>query len=272
MKAVMISVEYHDILAATLAHNRHHFSRVLVTTNSPDSKDCEVALANGADVHCTNVFYRRPDGKLDYSTFRKWAALEEGLTVLGRDGWLVIMDADVLWPKSLGCEESPGGMEDCIRFYTGTRTDQGYLDMLCEIGMLIGPLRRMAPWPLPGNTVPAEPAWSSYPLHPQQHEWAGFSLVFHGSDPALGQPPWFDVRWSNCSGGDSEFQSKWPASKRVRPPWQVLHLGEAGENWLGRVVSYADGSLPPESHRRRSALRELKLTRRRTRNFDAEKG
>ena len=140
MKCLIISVDYHDLLAVSLAHNLHHFSRVLVVT-APGKPDIDVALKLGADVHVTPAFYQRPDLSLDYGLFRKWAAVEEGFDVLGRDGWLCLMDADVLWPKDLRIED-PDRMFGGLSWYCN-----GY-HHLCSIGKLYGPLRRMwTDWP-----------------------------------------------------------------------------------------------------------------------------
>src|SRR5580692_269178 len=94
MKAILVSVDYADILAVTLPYNRHHFDEVYVVT-TPGSEDGRVAKQLGAEVWGTTAFYD------DGAVFNKWKALEEALDVMGRDGWLCVMDADVLWPKTV---------------------------------------------------------------------------------------------------------------------------------------------------------------------------
>jgi hypothetical protein len=202
VNAILVSVGYTDCLRLSLPYNRHHFERVMVVTSGADAEDVlPVVVAARAELHVTDAFYAR--GAL----FNKWAALEEGLDRLGREGWLTILDADVLWPKSSHAfRPVPGNL------YT--------------------PLRRMCP-DVP-DRVPPEANWRLYAPHRQQAEWAGYTQVFHASDPALGPTPWHDTGWAHAGGADSFFQQKWPASKKLRPPFEVLHMGPSGVNWAGK--------------------------------------
>ena len=146
---------------------------------------------------------------------------------MGREGWLAIMDADVVWPAAL---------------------------VLAEFaeGNLYGPRRRMMTDV--GRAVPEEKFWGSYPLHGDR-EYAGYSQIFHAEDPHLGIPPWHEVNWRHAGGGDSFFQALWPEAKKIRLPWEVLHLGEAGKNWCGRATRLTSGELPAESEERGEKLR-----------------
>lgn len=221
MNAIIVSVDYSDILAITLPYNRCHFDQVLIVT-STSKVDCQsvgaLAVNYGCFVYATDEFYR---GGAD---FNKWLALESGLDRLGRKGWLCLLDADVLWPK--------------------TATVERYLHK----GLLLGPLRRMYPYvPASIDEVPSEDLWSQYPVHRNVNEWAGYTQIFHAEDPHLGSPPWHETNWRHAGGADSFFQAKWPRDCKARLPWHVLHLGEAGVNWCGRATPYSDGSLPETS-------------------------
>lgn len=230
MRAILVSVQYSDLLALTLPYNRHHFEAVYVVTSTADAPNVRpIAEANRAEVVVTDLFYERG------ARFNKWAALEHGLDVMGRHGWLCIMDADVLWPTFL-------------RGFTPTR------------GNLYTPRRHMCET-IPG-AVPPEDGWPVYPLHPQQREFAGYSQTFAASDPALGPPPWHDTGYSHAGTADSFFQAKWPDARKVRPPFEVLHLGPAGVNWAGRASPYADGTMPEGAAGRVAALRDLIRRRR----------
>lgn len=239
MRAILVSVDYSDLLAITLPCNRHHFSEVTVVTTPTDLKTHEIARQNDCRIYATDVFYRNG------AVFGKWQALEEGLDFIGRKDWLTLMDADILWPKIIDL--------------------QGIL----QRGWLYTPLRRMwNEWPnsapvdrplmafqyvgdpLTGTYIPEECEWSKFPIHRNTAEWAGYSQIFHCEDPALGKAPWHQVDWKHAGGADSMFQEKWPAHKKVRPPFECLHLGPAGQNWYGRATPYADGSIPQESDTR----------------------
>src|SRR5689334_22908441 len=95
MKAILVSVDYADLLAMTLPYNKHHFDEVFVITSNADNATKQVARENHCPYLATDSFW--DDGAM----FNKWKALEEGLTVMGRDGWICIMDADILWPKAV---------------------------------------------------------------------------------------------------------------------------------------------------------------------------
>jgi hypothetical protein len=225
MRAIMTCVSFSDILSVSLPYNRHHWDEIMVVTSSADRATQEIATQHGARLHVTDCFWDNG------AEFAKWKALEQGLDAFGRHGWMAMVDVDVLWPKYVPWLNAS---EDCW----GRR-----------VGNLYAPLRRMAPWPI--DAIPPESRWTEYPLHRQQREMAGYSQLFHADDPVLGQPPWFDTRWRHCGGGDSEFQAKWPEDRKIRPPFQVLHLGESGAHWLGR------GATPEETRRKRRALSEM---------------
>lgn len=256
MRAILVSVDYTDILSITLPYNRHHFDEVLVVTSPEDAPNIAGLCANNqANLFCTDAFYR------DGATFNKWLALEAGLDSMGRSGWICLMDADVLWPKT--ARFTPGGQDSLDVSGLGMREG-------CSIrlrpGHLCTPRRRML---LDLNTTytickvfpPEERVWSNFPLHPQSREFAGYTQIFHASDPHLGPPPWHQTDWRHAGGADSFFQAKWPISHKIRPPFEVLHLGPAGTNWCGRVSPYLDGSIPPSAADRADQLRKFRAGR-----------
>lgn len=214
LRAIMVCVNYADLLEHTLPYNRHHFSDVMIVTTPADKETIKIALRNKCLLTLTESFY---DNGAD---FNKWKAVEEGLDNFGRVGWLCNMDADVLWPKVLP-------------------------DFDLHQGCIYGPRRRMMEQvKLP---LPFEEIWNRYPLHPQSREIAGFSQIFHADDPAVAVLPWFEQNWRHAGGGDSMFQYRWKAEHRQRVPFEVLHLGSAGRNWCGRSTNLVDGTTPEKS-------------------------
>lgn len=223
MKAVMVSVGYCDLLATCLPRNRRHFSAVHVITSIADAP-CVRAITqgSGADLYVTDAFYQGG------AEFRKWLAVEECLDAIGRHGPICLLDADVILPS---CANWNGAV----------------------CGKLFSPLRRMAPWPL--DPIPHEVDWARlYPVHRNVNEHAGYCLAFHAEDPALPLPPWLDTAWRHAGGADSFFQARWCPSDKIRPTWECLHLGNAGENWAGRVTPASDGTVPPEAALRRARM------------------
>lgn len=212
MNAILVSVDYSDYLSLTLPYNRHHFDRVVVVTSPQDRETVNLAYDNDCYAFTTTAFYE------DGAVFNKWKALEYGLDFLGREGVICIMDADILWPKEA--------------------------QLVTCSGFLYTPFRRMLTEPI--RKVPDESEWPNFPLHRQQREYAGYTQVFHADDPVLGDPPWHETNWKHAGGADSFFQARWPESKKIRPKFEVLHLGESGVNWCGRASAYLDGTVPDD--------------------------
>ena len=275
----MVSVDYADLLAITLPYNRHHFSEIWVVTSSADEQTKAVAQAHGAHVFVTDSFYANG------AAFNKWLALEEGLDAMGREGWLCLMDADVLWPKGASVGEIIRGTMS-FSILHGSMVES----IVTQPGQLCSPLRRMwNHWPLvagfPGTVeriedtdfwLPLESDWSKFPIHRNVNEWAGYSQIFHTSDPVLGPPPWHQVDWKHAGGADSFFQQKWKPENKVRPPFEVLHLGPAGQNWFGRATPRLDGTVPPDADGRRASCAAIWPKRRTLRaegldQFDGER-
>lgn len=193
MIAATVCVDFSFIFKYTLPYNRHHFSKYLVITTPTDTDTITLAERHDCIVHTTTAFY--DDGAL----FNKWKALEEGLDVLGREGWMCMLDADIFWPR---------------------RINQSFL-----MGNLYTPQRRLARQPLP------ETDWSTLPLHPSK-QFCGYSHIFHVDDPHVPAPPWYQTDWVHAGGADSFFQRLWEPKYKIRPNFEVLHVGNPG-NWAG---------------------------------------
>lgn len=223
MRAILVCVDYADLLSVTLPYNKHHFQSITVVTSPRDKKTIEVCQRNSVMTFQTEAFYEGG------AVFNKWLALELGLSYIGRYGWLCIMDADVLWPQYVPQFQK-------------------------NIGSIYTPKRRMMEDL--SQKLPQEPYWKSFPLHPGT-EFAGYTQIFHAEDPHLGSKPWHETNWKHAGGADSFFQMKWPEVQKVRPPFEVLHLGPAGKNWCGRATPYLDGSLPEDSGEKLSTLSQF---------------
>lgn len=223
MKAITVSVDYGDLLGITLPRNSHHFEKILVVT-TPDDRETQRVCSQvpNCEVYTTDAFYRG-----DGAIFRKWLALEEGLDRLGRTGWIWVLDADILLPRIVSQE--------------------------FEIGCLYSPYRRMLADP---RQYRDSLDWSNLP-RARDREWAGYSQIFHCDDPHLGSPPWYETNWRHAGGADSFFQMKWPGKRKLRPRFEVLHLGVHGRNWCGRTTPRLDGTLPKGAESRRWLLRGL---------------
>jgi hypothetical protein len=233
LHAIMVSVDFSDILALTLPYNRHHFEKVTLITSSADYRSVQdIADVCDARVLVTDLFYANG------AMFNKWAALEWALDQIGREGWLVFLDADILWPK-----EVPS-----MREYV-------YIP-----GNLYVPHRRIMLTGWNASNVYDESAWERNHVDPV-NEHAGYSQIFHCSDPHLGAPPWHRMDYIHAGVADSIFQLKWNPMNKKRPPFLVLHIGPSGVNWCGRAMPYLNGDPPIEAAERLAKLRDM-LSRR----------
>lgn len=300
LRAFMVAVDYSDLLPITLNYNLHHFNEVTIVTD-PNSKEAVVNIVwnelpnptkTGINVLTTNAFY------YGGAKFNKWLALEWGLDQMGRDGWICLMDADVCWPKDV--KVSVFGESVRFGWHKG--------DTIVNRGQLFTPLRRMVDDLAPLRsvdgvfTVPDESMWSNYHIHRNIHEWAGYSQVFWGEDDALKlcancghvagdhtqehvcrRYAWHETDWLHAGGADSFFQRRWQPESKIRPAWEVLHLGPAGVNWMGRSSEYVDGTRHPQGQQRHGQIMQMWSARRarevkirqgtlpRHKLFDAEK-
>jgi hypothetical protein len=225
VKAITVCVDYHDILAMTLPYNKEFISEMMVVTTPADERTIAIAQEHGAQVHVTDTFYRRG------AHFNKFGALEEALDVFGREGWMLIVDADIAIPKLIP-------------------------KFIPQEGCIYTPHRRIKEDITDG--IPEERKWRQYKRPMINEEFAGYFQLFHGSDRMLGPAPWHSTDWTWAGGADSAFHNKWPATKKVRPPFEVLHLGPPFTNWAGRVSKYKDGTVD-EKAKAREETRDMLL-------------
>ncbi len=92
LEAVMVCVNYADILAHTLPHTLHHVDKLIVVTDSRDQATKNVC--DYYDVECvqTDCFYD------DGATFNKGKGINAGLARLSQQDFVLHLDADVVLP------------------------------------------------------------------------------------------------------------------------------------------------------------------------------
>jgi len=239
MQSVTVCVDFSDYLSRMLPWNRHHFSKMWVVTHPEDRKTIKVCQRLRIDFIKTDLFYA------DNASFNKYRSLEYAFDIIGRHGWFCLLDADTIWPKNL----------------------QGWKP---EIGKFYVPHRRMCPHDTTSENwvVPAEEQWETWQRW-RVPEFSGYSQIFNADDPVLGQAPWHELDWSHAGGGDSYFQAKWPEEAKIRPPWEVLHMGEASTHWAGRGNTK---KLQEFMSSRRAKMRQNpSLGRRDPKHYEAEK-
>jgi len=209
VRALTVSVGYDDILAHTLPQMLATFKDVFVVTSPQDETTARVARSLGAKVYPTDAFYRNG------ASFNKGLAIEECFTLMEREGWMAVIDADILLPDR-------------------------FPDFQLQQGVLYSARRRVCEdvrqWQ-PGADWGKFPQWLEV-------EYSGYLHIFHAADPMLAVPPWYGTTWRHAGGCDSEFQSRWDARHKQALPWEVLHLGPVDTNWCGRLSTRLDDNAP----------------------------
>jgi hypothetical protein len=224
MNAITVCVGYDDFLAKTMPRNWRYFDRWVIVTDYRDERTAEVAgrYADVAEVLRTDAFYYFG------ARFNKGLAIEIALDHLGRDGWILMLDADIVLPK---LPEEHHGIP----------------------GHLYGARRRQVSKP---SDWDGGYDWSRFPLLPEG-ELAGCFHLVHGSDPILQSRPWYGVNWKHAGGYDSDLFHKYPADKRRYVDFEVLHLGEHGVNWNGRATPRLDGSGVDKTSEAQMLMRQI---------------
>lgn len=220
IRGITICVQYDDLLAITLPRNAVHMAEVVVVTHPSDVRTKRIVEeVPNAILYETDAFYRYG------AKFNKGLAMEEGFDVLGREGWLLVWDADTLFPPTLNLP-------------------------VLKPGKLYTPYRRILNDPtqwFDGFD------WKQASQH-RDKEWCGYFQLFHASDAVLRQRPWYGVNFTHCGGCDSVFQRRWHQCNKIRPPFEVLHLGPRDTNWFGRASTRRDGETIEEAQDRHQLM------------------
>jgi hypothetical protein len=241
IRAFIVCVNYSDYLSITLPHNKNHFEDVIVVTDNSDKKTFDLCQREKVGCVTTDSFYD------DDALFNKWKALNQALVQFSDDRWICLLDADILFPRNISFNPIRNSL------YT--------------------PKRRIIKHPKDVR-IYEDCDFKIHPLAAVNEEWAGYCQIFHSSDPQLGPHPWHEQNWRHAGGADSFFWMKWPAKGRLRPPFEVLHFGEDGQNWGGRITPLLNGEKLEGSDERRQKITELLSLRRgkpKANRYDTEK-
>ena len=223
MNAITVCVGYDDFLAKTMPRNYAYFDRWVIVTDYKDDKTAEVVSRyHNAELLRTDAFYYFG------ARFNKGLAIEIALDHLGRDGWILMLDADIVLPENADFSS-------------------------VESGNLYGAKRRQVPRVAEWD---GGYDWGRFNILPEG-ELAGCFHLVHGSDPLLQTRPWYGVNWKHAGGYDSDLFHKYPADKRKFVPFHVLHLGEHGMNWHGRATPRLDGTGEDKSDEARMEMRRM---------------
>jgi hypothetical protein len=196
---VCVGEPYARLLEITLWRNMRHLRECLVITTPGNERVQKIAES----VPGVRLF-ETDDFTAHGARFNKGLAIEHGFDVLGRHGWILIWDCDVVFPETIP--------------YASFRE-----------GFLHGCRRRLCPdletWHPSMHWGQWRVVWDGGPV--------GFFQLFQAEDPALAKRPWYDVTFAHAGGGDAHFLTHWPPTQQCILPMEVLHLGPCDVHWFG---------------------------------------
>lgn len=237
---VTVCVDFDDILEHTLPYNLKHFERFVVVTATHDERTQKLCRRLHVQCLVTDVFYENG------AAFNKWAGLEQGLDYLGRHGWICVIDADIMIPRNPS-------------------------QIVPQVGKLYTPLRRnFTTWLK--EEIPHEPYWRRFRMVNLREEHAGYFHLFHADSPQCVEKPWYSTTFSWAGTADTLFQRRFQERDKLRPKFEVLHIGETFRNWAGRVQPRLDGQPVPNAEDNAGKFNAFMNARRINRFDDRYKG
>lgn len=213
LQAVLVAVNYDDLLSISLSHNAQHFEQIHLATTPWDTRTKAIAARfPNVGILETECFFDKG------ASFCKGAAVEKLTERLDPDVWTVIWDADIVMPAVLPFDVEKLDRND---LYTPRR---------CQVHDRIEYLSAAGKPELDTSELEELP----------DQEQAGYFQLFHPRSMYLKERPWY-TPWKHAGGTDSDFLGKFPEDHRHWMGFQVLHLGQPGVNWQGRVTKRWDG-------------------------------
>lgn len=218
IRGIVVCVNYADLLRITLPLNMRFLDECVVVTSGTDIETQELCTMIPGVRVCTTEAFTAFGAK-----FNKGLAIEEGFFFLGRDGWILIWDADIIFPDDI---------------LTYANVDQ------LEVGNLYGMPRKILLDPKEWH-----PEFNWKRTHRTvDRDIPGYFQLFRADDPHIAQLPWYDVTFAHAGGGDGYFASRWPKTNKVKfTDTFALHLGPRDTNWFGRASERTDGKTVEQS-------------------------
>jgi len=219
LDAVLVCVDYSDLLQYTLPYNIAHFDRYVVVTTSYDAATQSLAGQYGARLVVSDRCHEQGDA------FNKGKMLNDGLAALDAPDWIVFTDADIFLPPGLPTAVAAVAGQRQQLFGTRRRFlpagDEATIQRFFAQGLDMPGLREE----LPVRSVPL----------------GYFQLWNAGADAVRDRwPRVLSEDFASAAAIDSWFHAHWPrnavAPLATDPRWDVVHIphGELGQNWNGR--------------------------------------
>jgi len=213
LEAVIISVDYSDVLKITLSENHHIFDNIIVVTTPKDKKTQNVCKKyENCTVVLTDSFYE------DGCKFNKGKGINIGYEHLKYKQWIANIDSDVVLPKNF---------KD---LFFSLKINKEHLYWLRRI------------------EFPTKKEWNCFletgKCNPPriEEDAIGFLQIFNYNSKVFtllrkynDNKPYCELS-SDASISDLEFKNKWDQKLRTLIRIPCYHLGEYEKNWNGRIT------------------------------------
>lgn len=207
-RGIVVCVGFDDLLAITLPRNIKFMASCLVVTSPDDERTKKLCRSiPNVSIFETDAFTRHG------ARFNKGLAMEEAFDHLGREGWILVWDADILMPSYANLSTAnPDNLNGCNRVFLNNAKDW---NPRME-------WRRIRPY--------------------QEPVGLGYFQLFHAETPRIkDKRPWYDVSFAHAGSCDAYFVELWEPRLLRGLPFTCLHIGPSATNWFQRVSPRLDG-------------------------------
>jgi len=229
IEAVVVCNEFSDFLTRTLPTNKYLFNKIVVVTAPEDLETRRICEFYHVQCLQTDVLRSR------WNEFFKGAAINEGLSKLDKDGWVVHMDADIYLPPQTRLILERAKL-DPVMIYGIDRFDIKGYPLWDEFLSMPRLQHEDESWihaqafPI-GHRVMFSHAQGWLPL--------GFYQMWHPKASGITHYP---TAHGTAGRTDTLFSMQWPRPLRGFIPEIIgYHLmgaepGSMGANWIGRTT------------------------------------
>ncbi len=120
LEAVVVCDHYSDFLRCTLPANKHLFDRIVVVTSAEDRDTQRICEFHHVECIKTDALNSR------WNQFCKGAGINEGLSRLDQDAWVVHLDADIWLPPQTRLLLQNANLDPCMIYGIDRFCVKGY--------------------------------------------------------------------------------------------------------------------------------------------------
>lgn len=226
LNLLITCVNYSDYLSDTLNHNIHIFDKLYIVTTSEDKETNKIieqfnSIRNNIIPLYTNIFFE--DGPWGKTHFNKGGALNFGLSNIEHKDWIIIGDADIIYPSNI-INQLPNLEIDCMhgmyRYKIFKRE---------EISLAIQSYQTEEKYDMYLNNAIIQ-------YGQRKHGIIGYCQLFNFSSICI-KDGFSYPQGPTAFAVDTIFsRGYFPRKYRRLHKNYCLHLGEACKNWKGRVT------------------------------------